>query len=112
MKPANKMFRLVFIYMIILIFIVLCFFLWGTETGGNLDIVESTPMMKESKSILVMGKHPGENTLKKELWIQFEAASRDGICFNPSTIQKTIQKDFLERLEEVSSDEATAEEGG
>ncbi|KAK4359494.1 hypothetical protein RND71_021723 [Anisodus tanguticus] len=76
-----------------------------TKTGGNLDIVESTPMMTESKSILVMGNHPGENTLKRELWIKFEAASSDGICFNPSTIQKTIQKDFLERLEEASDDE-------
>ncbi|KAK4726552.1 hypothetical protein R3W88_031469 [Solanum pinnatisectum] len=83
----------------------------ATETGGNLDIVERTPMMTESKSILVMGKHPGENTLKKELWMKFEAASSDGICFNPSTIHETIQKDFLERLEEVSADEATAEEG-
>ncbi|KAF3636444.1 putative mediator of RNA polymerase II transcription subunit 6-like isoform 1 [Capsicum annuum] len=83
----------------------------GTETGGNLDIFESTPMMTKSQSILVMGKHPGENTLKKELWIKFEAASRDGICFNDSTIQKIIQKDFLERLEEVSADEATEEEG-
>ncbi|MCD9639062.1 hypothetical protein HAX54_023343 [Datura stramonium] len=83
----------------------------GTETGGNLNIVESTPMMTESKSIFVMRKHPGENTLKKELWIKFEAASRDGIRFNPSIIKKTIQKDFLERLEEVSADDATAEEG-
>ncbi|KAL3351937.1 hypothetical protein AABB24_020167 [Solanum stoloniferum] len=84
----------------------------AAETGGNLDIVERTPMMTESKSILVMGKHPGENTLKKELWMKFEAASSDGICFNPSTIHETIQKDFLERLEEVSADEATAEEEG
>ncbi|CAN4115409.1 unnamed protein product [Withania somnifera] len=82
------------------------------EIGGTLDILDnSTPMMTKSKSILVMGKHPGENTLKKELWLKFEAASRDGICFNPSAIQKTIQKDFLERLKEVSADEATAEEG-
>ncbi|KAJ8539301.1 hypothetical protein K7X08_013553 [Anisodus acutangulus] len=79
----------------------------AAETGGNLDTVESTPLMTESKTILVMGKHPGENTLKKELWIKFEAASRDGIRFNPST----IQNDFLERLEEASDDEATAEEG-
>ncbi|XP_055831211.1 uncharacterized protein LOC129900269 [Solanum dulcamara] len=84
----------------------------AAETADDLAIVENTPMMTKSKSILVMGKHPGENTLKKELWMKFEAASSDGICFNPSTIQKTIQKDFLERLEEVSSDEATAEEEG
>ncbi|XP_060171239.1 uncharacterized protein LOC132602383 [Lycium barbarum] len=77
----------------------------AAETGGKLDIVESTPMMTECKSILVKGKHPGENTLKKELWIKFEEASRDGIHFNPSTVQKTIQKDFLERLEEASDDE-------
>ncbi|TMW87772.1 hypothetical protein EJD97_019504 [Solanum chilense] len=84
----------------------------AAETGGsNLDIVERTPVMTESKSILVMRKHPGENTLKKELWMKFEAASSDGICFNPSTIHETIQKDFLERLEEVSVDELTAEEG-
>lgn len=101
-------FHLVFINMVILIFCSLSLF--GTETADDLAIVESTPMMTKSKSILVMGKHPGENTLKKELWMKFEAASSDGICFNPSTIQKTIQKDFLERLEEVSSDEATAEE--
>lgn len=76
-----------------------------TETDGNLDIVESTPMMTESKSIVITGKHPGENTLKKELWVKFEAASRNGIRFNPSTTQKTSEKGFLERLEEVSNAE-------
>ncbi|XP_016469145.2 uncharacterized protein LOC107791571 [Nicotiana tabacum] len=69
------------------------------------DIVESTPLMTESKSIVITGKHPGENTLKKELWVKFEAASRDGIRFNPSTTQKTTEKGFLERLEEVSNAE-------
>ncbi|XP_009598698.1 uncharacterized protein [Nicotiana tomentosiformis] len=77
----------------------------AAETDGNLDIVETTPMMTESKSIVITGKHPGENTLKKELWVKFEAASRNGIRFNPSTIQKTSEKGFLERLEEVSNAE-------
>lgn len=60
-------------------------------------------MMKESTSSFRMGKRPGENTLKKELWMKFEAAStHDGFCFNSIPEQETSQKGFLDRLCEAS----------
>nr|GMC74854.1 UDP-N-acetylglucosamine pyrophosphorylase [Ipomoea batatas] len=76
------------------------------ELGSKYELVESTPMMKEPESCIKIGKHPGENTLKRELWTKFEAASTHAICFNPPTTQKmALQKGFLDRLDEVSSDE-------
>nr|GMC73197.1 UDP-N-acetylglucosamine pyrophosphorylase [Ipomoea batatas] len=76
------------------------------ELGSKCELVESTPMMKEPESCIKIGKHPGENTLKRELWTKFEAASTHAICFNPPTTQKmALQKGFLDRLDEVSSDE-------
>ncbi|KAI3455491.1 hypothetical protein Pfo_012154 [Paulownia fortunei] len=68
---------------------------------GTLDLAESTPMMKEPMSSFRMGKHPGENTLKKELWTKFEAASTHGIPFNDSILQDTTKKGFLDRLDEA-----------
>lgn len=71
---------------------------------GALDLAERTPMVKEPMSSFRMGKHPGENTLKKELWTKFEAASTDtdGICFNTSLLQTTTKKGFLDQLDEAS----------
>ncbi|KAK4427288.1 hypothetical protein Salat_1497700 [Sesamum alatum] len=71
------------------------------DISCKLDLDESTPMIKEPMSSFRMGKHPGENTLKKELWTKFEAASTHGIRFNGSILQKTAQKGFLDRLDEV-----------
>ncbi|KAH6782323.1 hypothetical protein C2S52_000948 [Perilla frutescens var. hirtella] len=69
----------------------------------TLDLAEFTPMMmKEPMSSFRMGKHPGENTLKKELWTRFEAASTHGICANSSLLQNTTKKGFLDILDEVS----------
>ena len=62
-------------------------------------------MLKEPESTFRTGKRPGENTLKKELWTKFEAASSHGTHFNFSVLQETAQKGFLDRLEEVSCDE-------
>ncbi|KAL9240299.1 hypothetical protein vseg_014537 [Gypsophila vaccaria] len=73
---------------------------------GNYLMVESTPMWKGSESVLKTGKRPGENTLKRELWTRFEAASfADDLSELDS--QETSQKGFLDRLEEVSCDEST-----
>lgn len=50
-----------------------------------------------------LGKHPGENTLKKELWTRFEAASSHGVCFNTSSLlQNSTKKGFLDILDEAS----------
>lgn len=71
--------------------------------GGSCGMVDCTPMLKEARSTIQRGKHPGENTLKKELWTKFEAASTNGIGFNVSFLPKTAtQKGFLARLDEVS----------
>ncbi|XP_052180956.1 uncharacterized protein LOC127794104 isoform X2 [Diospyros lotus] len=72
---------------------------------GSLALIESTPTWKGPKSTIQTKKHPGENTLKKELWTRFDAASTNGIRFNVSVLQETTRKGFLDRLEEVSCDE-------
>lgn len=66
-------------------------------------LVENTPVWKEPESIL-MGKRPGETTLKRELWTKFEAASDYGFQVNCSTPLETEGKGFLDRLDEVSLD--------
>ncbi|KAL6585083.1 hypothetical protein OROMI_004372 [Orobanche minor] len=72
---------------------------------GTLGLSESTPMVKEPMSSFRMGKQPGENTLKKELWTKFEAASSRGICNNGGPVlQDTTRKGFLDRLEEEALD--------
>ncbi|KAK6914820.1 hypothetical protein RJ641_019937 [Dillenia turbinata] len=76
--------------------------LCNQELCDTLALVESTPMLKDSQSILRTRKHPGENTLKRELWTKFEAASTYGLRLKPSILQETTQKGFLDRLEEVS----------
>ncbi|XP_042054661.1 uncharacterized protein LOC121799377 isoform X2 [Salvia splendens] len=68
----------------------------------TLDLAEVTPMMKAPMSSMRMGRHPGENTLKKELWMKFEAASSLDFCFNGSLIQDSTKKGFLDILDEVS----------
>ncbi|KAL6972753.1 hypothetical protein U1Q18_026926 [Sarracenia purpurea var. burkii] len=69
--------------------------------------IESTPVWKEPGSTFQTGKHPGENTLKKELWTKFEAASTHGIRFSVSVLEETAQKGFLDRLDEVFYDETS-----
>lgn len=65
----------------------------------SVDLAENTPMMKEPTSIARTGRHPGENTLKRELWMKFEAASsHDMVHCNHS------KKGFLDRLEEASEE--------
>ena len=64
--------------------------------------IESTPLWKGSESTIRTGKRPGENTLKKELWTKFEAASTYGFCLNASAFQGTAKKGFLDMLEEAS----------
>ncbi|KAK9724295.1 hypothetical protein RND81_05G061600 [Saponaria officinalis] len=78
----------------------------GNKIGaGNSVMVESTPLWKGAESVLKTGKRPGENTLKKELWTRFEAASfTNGFELD---FQESSRKGFLDRLEEVSCDEST-----
>ncbi|KAL3720966.1 hypothetical protein ACJRO7_005733 [Eucalyptus globulus] len=71
--------------------------------GSTMALVENTPVWKEPESIL-MGKRPGETTLKRELWTKFEAASDYGFQVNCSTPLETEGKGFLDRLDEVSLD--------
>ncbi|KAF5726855.1 hypothetical protein HS088_TW22G00539 [Tripterygium wilfordii] len=73
--------------------------------GGATALIESTPTCKEPESTFRTGKRPGENTLKKELWTKFEAASTYGLRFNATTCPETATKGFLDRLDEVSCDE-------
>ncbi|KAG6428946.1 hypothetical protein SASPL_106985 [Salvia splendens] len=71
------------------------------DVTRTLDLAEVTPMMKAPMSSMRMGKHPGENTLKKELWMKFEAAS-SLVRFNGSLVQDSTKKGFLDILDEVS----------
>ncbi|KAF5466523.1 hypothetical protein F2P56_016441 [Juglans regia] len=73
--------------------------------GGNFAFMDSTPMWKKPESIMQRGRHAGENTLKKELWTRFEAASTHGLRFNVSVPQNTVEKGFLDLLDEASCDE-------
>lgn len=74
---------------------------------GSFAAIESTPLWKEPQSTIHRGKRPGENTLKKELWTRFEAASMGGLHLNLCASQDTSHKGFLDRLEEASCDEAS-----
>ncbi|CAN6573387.1 unnamed protein product [Malus baccata var. baccata] len=65
--------------------------------GGSFAMIESTPIWKEAESVVRVGKYPGENTLKQELWTKFEAASINGVRFNDTA----THKGFLDRLDEV-----------
>lgn len=77
----------------------------GTESMGvDTVLIESTPLWKEPESTFRGGKRPGENTLKKELWVKFEAASTYGFRFNASAVQTTSKTGFLDMLEEASCD--------
>ncbi|KAK9131091.1 hypothetical protein Sjap_011578 [Stephania japonica] len=75
---------------------------------ANVPLVESTPMWTVFRSKIVGGKPPGENTLKRELWTKFEAASSNVLRFNKSVLKETSTKGFLDKLEEVSSENASA----
>ncbi|XP_021902950.1 uncharacterized protein LOC110818389 isoform X2 [Carica papaya] len=72
--------------------------------GGSLALIKSTPLWREPERTIQTGKRPGENTLKKELWTRFEAASTYGFHYNASTSQKTSKKGFLDMLEEAFCD--------
>ncbi|GAA0175272.1 hypothetical protein LIER_28481 [Lithospermum erythrorhizon] len=62
------------------------------DPGRTSALIECTPLWREPESNLQTGKWPGENTLKRELWVKFEAATSQGCR-------------FLDLLEEVSCDE-------
>ncbi|KAJ4957634.1 hypothetical protein NE237_024745 [Protea cynaroides] len=73
----------------------------------NLGLLESTPLWESERKIQI-GKRPGENTLKRELWTKFEAASSSQLHFDASILQGTLQKGFLDRLEEVSIEKTSS----
>lgn len=74
----------------------------------NQVVIDSTPMCKDVETTIVRGKRAGENTLKKELWMRFEAATGGhefgfkASCVNGKTANN---KGFMELLEEVCSDD-------
>ncbi|GAB2293469.1 hypothetical protein Dimus_027669 [Dionaea muscipula] len=75
-----------------------------SDHRSSLALIESTPPIKPSESTIHTGMQPGENTLKKELWTQFQAVSTVGIHLNLSHFKgTTTDKGFLHRLEEASS---------
>ncbi|KAE8674131.1 2-oxoglutarate (2OG) and Fe(II)-dependent oxygenase superfamily protein [Hibiscus syriacus] len=78
------------------------------NAGISLAAVEGTPMWKEPHSTMRRGKHPGESTLKKELWSKFEAVSTYSLRYNTSAVQRTAKKGFLDMLDEVSCDEESS----
>ncbi|KAL7606461.1 hypothetical protein Lser_V15G18025 [Lactuca serriola] len=79
-------------------------------------VIDSTPMCKDLDTTVLRGKRVGENTLKKELWMRFEAATGDELRFKASVSGQTTTtttsnecsnngKGFMELLEEVCSDD-------
>ncbi|PIA42924.1 hypothetical protein AQUCO_02000399v1 [Aquilegia coerulea] len=76
--------------------------------------LESTPMWKEPESRIKTSKQPGENTLKKELWTRFDAASSSShvLQLGVSVLEDTSRKGFLDRLEEVCCEEVSSEPDG
>ncbi|KAI9107876.1 hypothetical protein K1719_021212 [Acacia pycnantha] len=68
--------------------------------GGNLS-----PMWLEPESSFRAGKCPGENTLKKEFWTRFEAASTKGLPSKTTAVSNSTQKGFMDLLEEASYDD-------
>ncbi|XP_071686867.1 uncharacterized protein [Rutidosis leptorrhynchoides] len=76
------------------------------------EVIESTPICKDLDTTILKGKRAGENTLKKELWTRFEAATGHGFHLKASVNQETSNnnddsrgKGFMDLLEEVSCDE-------
>ncbi|KAF9608700.1 hypothetical protein IFM89_010832 [Coptis chinensis] len=77
------------------------------ELGStSIAFVDSTPIWKEPESRTNIGNQPGENTLKKELWREFEAASLSSnvLRLDASVFRDTSRKGFLDKLEEVCED--------
>ncbi|XP_042488903.1 uncharacterized protein LOC122069037 [Macadamia integrifolia] len=70
-------------------------------------LLDGTPLWESERKIQT-GKRPGENTLKKELWTKFEAASSSQLHFDVSKFQETTRKGFLDMLEEVSSENTSS----
>ncbi|KAF9616024.1 hypothetical protein IFM89_027963 [Coptis chinensis] len=84
------------------------------EPGStSIAFVDSTPIWKEPESRTNIGNQPGENTLKKELWREFEAASSSSnvLRLDASVFRDTTRKGFLDRLEEVCEDMSSEPEG-
>ena len=67
------------------------YFFVSEPVGGGRFAVESTPIWKQAGSVVVhKGKPPGENTLKRELWMKFEAASTNELSIDDSVTQKRL----------------------
>ncbi|CAI9114215.1 OLC1v1014879C1 [Oldenlandia corymbosa var. corymbosa] len=58
---------------------------------------------REPKTTIQRGRCPGEDTLKRELWTKFEAASVRGVQFDVSPLENSSGNRFLDRLEEEVS---------
>lgn len=71
-------------------------------TPANNELLLGTPMLNDFQSTILTGRHPGESTLKRELWTKFEAVSVNGLHFDASVFQKASRNGFLDMLEEAS----------
>ncbi|XP_072995590.1 uncharacterized protein [Typha latifolia] len=72
------------------------------QTPANSAALPGIPTLNDFESTFQKGTHPGETTLKKELWTKFEAVSMDGLHFDATVFKRTARKGFLDMLEEVS----------
>ncbi|KAJ0964782.1 hypothetical protein J5N97_025920 [Dioscorea zingiberensis] len=64
-------------------------------------VVLATPIWNGFEGTIREGNKVGENTLKRELWTKFEAATSSELQFNDPTFQNTAKKGFLDMLEEA-----------
>ncbi|CAN0858795.1 hypothetical protein LINGRAHAP2_LOCUS7465 [Linum grandiflorum] len=74
------------------------------RAGSSFQKVVSTPAWEGT--VRRGGKHPGENTLKRELWTKFEAVTSCGVGLVSSS-----GKGFLDMLDEVSCEEQANQSG-
>ncbi|KAJ9568432.1 hypothetical protein OSB04_004398 [Centaurea solstitialis] len=71
------------------------------------EVIVNTPMCKDLDTTVLRGKRAGENTLKKELWMRFEAATVD-VAVDHKTPKGLVNKGFMDLLEEVSLDDTNS----
>ncbi|GAB2222279.1 hypothetical protein Droror1_Dr00013487 [Drosera rotundifolia] len=73
------------------------------DVSRRFTLTDSIPVLKAGDDGAVgTSRHPGENTLKKELWTRFEALSTS--VFHPQfSHYQVTDKGFLDLLEEASS---------
>ncbi|KVI05953.1 uncharacterized protein LOC112510193 [Cynara cardunculus var. scolymus] len=71
------------------------------------EVIDNTPMCKDLDTTVLRGRRAGENTLKRELWMRFEAATAD-VTVEQEIPKCHINKGFMDLLEEVSLDDTNS----